>query len=86
MSDTSNNVWSACFGGRNVPRDAAPDRIKLSVVTGALDKLVRATDLDSPGGTELVHVELADMAGEIFALQTMVNRIAARIHALGIAA
>ena len=44
------------------------------------------SDTGSPGGTELVHVELADMAGEIFALQTMVNRIAARIHALGIAA
>ena len=44
------------------------------------------SDTSSPGGVELVHVELADMAGDIFALQAMVNRIAARIHALGIAA
>lgn len=78
--------WSACFGGRNVPREANPDRVRLSVVTGALHKLVAATDPDSAGGVDLVHSELADMASEILALQSMANRLAARIHSLGIAA
>lgn len=78
--------WSACYGGRNMPRESIGDRVNLRIVSRAMDKLVAATDPDSPAGMAINHQELADMAGEILDLQRLANGLAARIHQLGIAA
>ena len=78
--------WSACFGGRNVPREAAEGRVSLSAITGGLHKLSLATDPDSPGKEAVTHCELADMMGDLKAMQRLVNGLIARGEALGIAA
>src|SRR3546814_13408999 len=56
--------WSACFGGRNVPKEASDHRISLTAVTGSLHKLSLATDEGSKGGVAITHCELADMRSE----------------------
>src|SRR3546814_11019358 len=38
--------WSACFGGRNVPKEASDHRISLTAVTGSLHKLSLAPDAE----------------------------------------
>lgn len=78
--------WSACFGGRNVPREASDGRISLTAVTGSLHKLSLATDDASDGGTAVTHHELADMLPDLKATQRLVNSLIARAERLGIAA
>ncbi|ALC12506.1 hypothetical protein LH20_11140 [Sphingopyxis sp. 113P3] len=78
--------WSACFGGRNVPREGADARVSLSAVTGSLHKLSLATDPDSDGKEAITHLELADMLPELKATQRLVNSLIARAERLGIAA
>lgn len=78
--------WSACFGGRNVPKDASESRISLTAVTGSLHKLSLATDEDSKGGVAITHCELADMLPDLKETQRLVNSLIARAERLGIAA
>lgn len=78
--------WSACFGGRNVPKDATPARVSLSAVTGTVHKLSLATDHDSPGGEAITHLELRDMLPDLKATQRLVNSLIARAEAMGMAA
>lgn len=78
--------WSACFGGRNVPREASDGRISLTAVTGSLHKLSLATDDASDGGAAVTHHELADMLPDLKATQRLVNSLIARAERLGIAA
>src|SRR3546814_6998153 len=61
--------WSACFGGRNVPKEASDHRISLTAVTGSLHKLSLATDEGSTGGVAITHCELADMLPDLKATQ-----------------
>lgn len=78
--------WSACFGGRNVPKDAAEGRVSLTAVTGSLHKLSVATDEDIPGNEAITHGELADMLPDLKATQRLVNALIARAERMGIAA
>lgn len=78
--------WSACFGGRNVPRDASEARVSLSAVTGGLHKLSLATDPDSEGGVAITHRELAAMVPDLKAMQRLANTLLARAEKIGIAA
>lgn len=78
--------WSACFGGRNVPKEAGDGRVSLTAVTGSLHKLSVATDDDSEGGAAITHLELADMLPDLKATQRLVNSLIARAERLGIAA
>src|SRR3546814_3699206 len=65
--------WSACFGGRNVPKEASDHRISLTAVTGSLHKLSLATDEGSKGGVAITHCELADMLPDLKATQRLVR-------------
>ncbi len=78
--------WSACFGGRNVPREASEARVSLSAITGGLHKLSLATDPDSEGGEAVTHRELADMVPDLKAMQRLANTLLTRAERLGIAA
>lgn len=78
--------WSACFGGRNVPKEAGEGRVSLTAVTGSLHKLSLATDAESPGKESITHLELADMLPDLKATQRLVNSLIARAERLGIAA
>lgn len=78
--------WSACFGGRNVPKDCADTRISLTAITGGLHKLSMATDSGSDGGSNVTHNELADMVPDLKAMQRLVNSLLARAERIGIAA
>ena len=78
--------WSACFGGRNVPRETSEARVSLSAVTGSLHKLSLATDPESKGGEAITHCELAGMVGDLKATQRLVNSLLARAERMGIAA
>lgn len=78
--------WSACFGGRNVPREHSDARVSLSSITGGLHKLSVATDPDSEGGEVVTHRELAAMVGDLKAMQRLANCLLARAEQLGIAA
>lgn len=78
--------WSACFGGRNVPREASDGRVSLTAVTGSLHKLSIATDDNSDGGGAITHRELADMIPDLKATQRLVNSLIARAERMGIAA
>lgn len=78
--------WSACFGGRNVPRDHSDTRVSLSSITGGLHKLSVATDPDSEGGEAVTHRELVAMVPDLKAMQRLANSLLARAEALGIAA
>jgi transcriptional regulator with XRE-family HTH domain len=78
--------WSACFGGRNVPREASDARVSLSSVTGGLHKLALATDPDSEGREAITHIELAAMVPDLKAMQRLANSLLARAERLGIAA
>lgn len=78
--------WSACFGGRNVPREASDARISLTAITGGLHKLSVATDPGSEGGETVTHHELAGMVPEIKEMQRLANSLLARAERLGIAA
>lgn len=78
--------WSACFGGRNVPKDAGTARVSLSNITGSVHKLSLATDADSDGGEAITHRELADMLPDLKATQRLLNSLIARAERLGIAA
>lgn len=78
--------WSACFGGRNVPREASDGRVSLTAVTGSLHKLSIATDDSSDGGGAITHRELADMIPDLKATQRLVNSLIARAERMGIAA
>ena len=78
--------WSACFGGRNVPKEASDGRISLTAVTGSLHKLSVATDDNSDGGGVITHRELADMLPDLKATQRLVNSLIARAERMGIAA
>src|SRR3546814_2671515 len=78
--------WSACFGGRNVPKEASDHRISLTAVTGSLHKLSLATDEGSKGGVAITHCELADMLPDLKATQRLVNSLIARAERLGTAA
>lgn len=78
--------WSACFGGRNVPREASEGRVSLTAITGSLHKLSLATDPDSQGGETVTHCELADMVSELRATQRLVNGLLARAERMGMAA
>jgi DNA-binding XRE family transcriptional regulator len=78
--------WSACFGGRNVPREHSDGRVSLTAVTGGLHKLSQATDPDSPGGEAITHHELADMLPELRAMQRLTNSLIARAQGLGLVA
>lgn len=78
--------WSACFGGRNVPKDVTEGRVSLTAVTGSLHKLSLATDEDSPGKEAITHGELADMLPDLKSTQRLVNALIARAERLGIAA
>lgn len=78
--------WSACFGGRNVPRETSDARVSLSAITGGLHKLSLATDPDSKGGEAITHCELAGMLADLKAMQRLANSLIARAEQLGIAA
>jgi DNA-binding XRE family transcriptional regulator len=78
--------WSAQFGGRNVPREASADAVKLHTVTAAVHKLAFATCPDSKAGAAVSHCELADMLGDLKAAQRTINSLIARAEALGMAA
>lgn len=78
--------WSACFGGRNVPKDATDGRVSLTAITGSLHKLSIATDDGSDGGAAITHHELADMLPDLKATQRLVNSLIARAERMGIAA
>lgn len=78
--------WSACFGGRNVPKDASDGRVSLTAFTGSLHKLSLATDEDSPGKEAITHCELAEMLPDLKATQRMVNSLIARAERMGMAA
>jgi transcriptional regulator with XRE-family HTH domain len=78
--------WSACFGGRNVPREASEARVSLSSITGGLHKLSVATDPESEGGEAVTHRELAQMVPDLKAMQRLANTLLCRAEALGIAA
>lgn len=78
--------WSACFGGRNVPKDAVEQRVSLTAITGSLHKLSVATDEDSEGGDIITHRELAGMLPDLKTTQRLVNSLIARAERLGIAA
>ena len=78
--------WSACFGGRNVPKDCSDARVSLSSITGGLHKLSLATDPESEGGEAVTHRELASMVPDLKAMQRLANNLLARAEALGIAA
>lgn len=78
--------WSAQFGGRNVPREAPADAVKLQTVTAAVHKLALATCPDSKAGAAVSHCELADMLGDLKAAQRTINSLIARAEALGMAA
>lgn len=78
--------WSACFGGRNVPREASDARISLTAITGGLHKLSVATDPGSEGGETVTHRELAGMVPEIKEMQRLANSLLVRAERLGIAA
>ncbi len=78
--------WSACFGGRNVPREASEERVSLTAITGGLHKLSRATDPDSDGGEAITHRELAEMLPDLRAMQRLVNSLIARSEKLGLVA
>lgn len=78
--------WSACFGGRNVPKDAGEQRVSLTAITGSLHKLSIATDEDGEGGETITHRELADMLPDLKTTQRLVNSLIARAERLGIAA
>lgn len=78
--------WSACFGGRNVPKEATEGRVSLTSITGSLHKLSVATDDNSTGGAAITHCELADMLPDLKATQRLVNSLIARAERLGIAA
>lgn len=78
--------WSACFGGRNVPKDASNARVSLSAVTGTVHKLSLATDHDGPGGESITPRELADMLPDLKATQRLVNNLIARAERMGMAA
>lgn len=78
--------WSACFGGRNVPKEASDGRVSLTSITGSLHKLSVATDDSSKGGAAITHCELADMLPDLKAAQRTINALIAKAHALGIAA
>lgn len=78
--------WSACFGGRNVPKDASDGRVSLTSITGSLHKLSVATDDASKGGHAITHCELAGMYADLKSAQRLINGLLARAEALGIAA
>lgn len=78
--------WSACFGGRNVPRETSDARVSLTSITGGLHKLSVATDPESEGGEAVTHRELAAMVPDLKAMQRLANSLLARAEALGIAA
>ncbi|NUR78471.1 MAG: helix-turn-helix transcriptional regulator [Thermoleophilia bacterium] len=78
--------WSACFGGRNVPRETSDARVSLSSITGGLHKLSLATDPESDGGEAVTHRELAAMLPDLKAMQRLANCLIARAETLGIAA
>ena len=78
--------WSACFGGRNVPREHSDARVSLSAITGGLHKLSQATDPESECGEIISHRELADMVPDIRAMQRLANSLLSRAETLGIAA
>jgi transcriptional regulator with XRE-family HTH domain len=78
--------WSACFGGRNVPKDASDGRVSLTAFTGSLHRLSIATDDDSEGGTSITHRELAEMLPDLKATQRLVNSLIARAERMGMAA
>jgi transcriptional regulator with XRE-family HTH domain len=78
--------WSACFGGRNVPREISEERVSLTAITGGLHKLSQATDPNSPGGHAITHQELADMLPELRAMQRLTNKLIGRAEKLGLVA
>lgn len=78
--------WSACFGGRNVPRETSEARVSLSSITGGLHKLSLATDPGSEGGKAVTHRELAAMVPDLKAMQRLANSLLTRAEMLGIAA
>lgn len=78
--------WSACFGGRNVPRETTDERVSLTAITGGLHKLSQATEPSSPGGHAITHCELADMLPDLRAMQRLTNSLIARAETLGLVA
>lgn len=78
--------WSACFGGRNVPKDPTDQRVSLTAITGSLHQLSVATDVESEGGETITHRELAAMLPDLKTTQRLVNSLIARAERLGIAA
>jgi len=78
--------WSACFGGRNVPRETSEGRVSLTALTGGLHKLSLATDPDSEGGEAITHRELAGMLADLKAGQRLFNNLIARAERMGLAA
>lgn len=78
--------WSACFGGRNVPKDGKAGRVSLSEITGTVHKLSLATDADSPGGEAVTHLELRDMLPDLKATLRLINGLIARAEDMGMAA
>lgn len=78
--------WSACFGGRNVPRETTEERVSLTAITGGLHKLSQATDPDGPGGYAVTHRELAEMLPDLRAMQRLTNSLIGRAEKLGLVA
>lgn len=78
--------WSACFGGRNVPRDSSEQRVSLTAITGGLHKISVATDPESPGGEVITHRELAEMLPELRAMQRLTNSLISRAEKIGLVA
>lgn len=78
--------WSACFGGRNVPRDADNWVVALHDITGLAHKLARAIAPDSEAREAISHTELREMLPELKASQRLINRLLARAEGLGMVA
>lgn len=77
--------YTALYGARNVPIEAADD-VALHSVTGAVHRLALAKDQASEGGTAITHHELAEMLPELKEAQRLITSLIVRADKLGLAA
>jgi transcriptional regulator with XRE-family HTH domain len=69
--------YSALYGARNVPLDAA-DTDALPSLAGAVHRLAVAQSPTSPGGAGLLHTELLDMLPALRDAQAALNSLICR--------